>query len=292
MRSENYSEPYGGREMTDEAHKRNTFPKTDVTFETSPRISLNDLVLNSLTEDAVHQLIEEQKYQNLLRNHSFEPRNRMLLSGFAGNGQKFFAEAIAEELNVPFYTVLFDTLLKISFEEAKKILNDIFNSVQQYNCVLFFDGFNSVGNERCDEYNDAIKRVASYLLMKLEQLPSWVIAIVATNHAELLDRAILRHFQFCLDFPDPSASSEQFKTFIEKTMNEWTEKPRKSVREIANNLLLYKINYAEALDFLQNVRRRQILSSGEVTFDFAFEMELALLKNKAKNLANYDSDLD
>ena len=285
--------------MTDEAGKGKTFPETDATFTKSPRIILNDLVLNSLAKDAAQQLINEQKQASILRNHSIEPRNRMLLSGYVGNGQELFAEAIAEELGNPFYKVLYDTLLNTSLEEVKKTLNEIFNFVQKHgNCVLFFDEFNSFGNEYGDEHkNETIKSIVSYLLMKIDQLPSWVVVVVATNVTknaellgrEILGREILRHFQFCLDFPEPLDSNEQFQTFVEKMIDQWTEKPSKSAFEIARHLLIYNYNYAETFDFLQSVKRRHMLSLNNITINGALEIELALLK-KRFSLSGRDDD--
>jgi SpoVK/Ycf46/Vps4 family AAA+-type ATPase len=49
----------------------------------------------------------------------------------------------------------------------------------------------------------------SFLLMQLDQLPSYVIVIAASNHAELLDRAVWRRFQVRLAFPAPIARTSK-----------------------------------------------------------------------------------
>ncbi|MGK3796940.1 AAA family ATPase, partial [Enterococcus faecium] len=71
--------------------------------------------------------------------------------------------------------------------------------------VLFFDEFDAVGKERGDVHETGeIKRVVSFLLTQLDQLPSYVVVVAATNHAELLDRAVWRRFQLRIDMPSPA----------------------------------------------------------------------------------------
>jgi ATP-dependent 26S proteasome regulatory subunit len=51
-------------------------------------------------------------------------------------------------------------------------------------CVLFFDEFDAVGKERGDTHETGeIKRVVTSLLMQIDDLPSYVVVIAATNHA-------------------------------------------------------------------------------------------------------------
>lgn len=72
-------------------------------------------------------------------------------------------------------------------------------------CVLFFDEFDAVGKERGDEHETGeIKRVETLLLMQIDDLPSYAIAVAATNHSELLDRAVWRRFQLRLTLKAPT----------------------------------------------------------------------------------------
>lgn len=49
-----------------------------------------------------------------------------------------------------------------------------------------------------------IKRVVSSLLLQIDQLPSRVAVAAATNHSELLDRAVWRRFEVRVDLPMPT----------------------------------------------------------------------------------------
>lgn len=74
-------------------------------------------------------------------------------------------------------------------------------------CVLFFDEFETLGKERGDTHETGeIKRVVSSLLLQIDNLPSHVIVIGATNHPELLDRAVWRRFQIKISLPNSDKS--------------------------------------------------------------------------------------
>lgn len=249
----------------------------DAILEQEARISLNDLILPLPVQLAGRQLIEEQARADILRANGIEPRNRALLSGPPGNGKTSFAEAIAEGLGLPFFIVRYDALIGSYLGETNTRLRNLFDYVRTRPCVLFFDEFDSVGKERGDTHETGeIKRVVSFLLMQLDQLPSYVVTLAATNHAELLDRAVWRRFQFRLNFPSPS--SKELASFLDRIMSSWTEKPKKKSTDIVK--ALGKISYAEASEFCLSIRRRQILGLGEIKIDYALENELNLWKNR------------
>ncbi|MCD6170124.1 MAG: AAA family ATPase, partial [Candidatus Latescibacteria bacterium] len=89
-------------------------------------------------------------------------------------------------------------------------LSRLFEQVRSRHCVLFFDEFDVVGKERGDIHETGeIKRVVSSLLLQIDDLPSHVVVVTATNHPELLDRAVWRRFQLRLHLPPPSLALAQ-----------------------------------------------------------------------------------
>ena len=128
----------------------------------------------------------------------------MLLSGPPGNGKTSVAEAIAEAMAAQFFTVRYDALVGSYLGETNTRLARLFDYARTVPCVLFFDEFDLIGKERDIHETGEIKRVVSFLLMQIDQLPSYVVAVAATNYAELLDRAVWRRFQLRLALPQPS----------------------------------------------------------------------------------------
>lgn len=232
----------------------------DIILETEPRQRLEDLILPLPVIHQVRQLVEEQHRADLLRAHGMQPRHRVLLSGPPGNGKTSIAEAMAEALAVQFFTVRYDALVGSYLGETNTRLARLFDYARTVPCVLFFDEFDSIGKERGDIHETGeIKRVVSFLLMQIDQLPSYVVTVAATNHAELLDRAVWRRFQLRLSLPGPSRDA--LAIFLDRQFSLWPQDPGMRPEAVASKL--GSISYAEALEFCQTVRRQHILSLGE-----------------------------
>ncbi|MCW0234734.1 MAG: ATP-binding protein [Ferrovibrio sp.] len=251
-------------------------------LERDPQVSLDDLILPLPARRTADQLIEEHRRATVLRAHGMEPRHRVLLSGPPGNGKTSYAEAIAEALALPLFVIRYDVIVGSFLGETNTRLRRLFDYVRTQPCVLFFDEFDAIGKERGDEHETGeIKRVVSFLLMQLDQLPSYVVAIAATNHAELLDRAVWRRFEVRLQLPQPD--QKVLAEYVDRQISRWPERPKVAANQIATQL--GNTSFAETLDFLQNVRRRSILGLGETHVDVALKTEMELWASRVKPIA-------
>ncbi len=251
----------------------------DTILELTPEVRLEDLVLTLPAQIEGRRLIEEHLRAEVLKAHGYEPRHKVLLSGPPGNGKTSYAEAIAEALSLPLFVVRYDALIGSYLGETNARLRKLFDYVRTQPCVLFFDEFDSIGKERGDTHETGeIKRVVSFLLMQIDQLPSYVLTIAATNHAELLDRAVWRRFQLRMAFPAPQ--KHEVAAFLDRIMASWPEQPKISSSTLSNRL--NATSYAEARDFCQNVRRRHILGLGENSINSVIKDELDLWAARVK----------
>lgn len=232
-------------------------------FESHPQRSLAELTLSSVVRREIENLVEEQFRADLLRSHGIQPRHRVLLSGPPGNGKTALAEATAESLGVPFLTVRYEALIGSFLGETTQRLAKLFDHVRTRPCVLFFDEFDVVGKERGDVHETGeIKRVVSSLLLQVDALPSHVVVMSATNHAELLDRAVWRRFQLRLSLPSPTIMEiSRFLARAFKTMPDIGDVDTESVAA-----KLGAVSYAETTEFLIDLRRRHVLSLGQKRF--------------------------
>jgi SpoVK/Ycf46/Vps4 family AAA+-type ATPase len=206
---------------------------------------------------AISEVIEEHHRSELLRSHGLEPRNRILLEGPPGNGKTSLAEAVAAELMVPFYVVLYEGVVSSFLGETTSRLDHVFKFARARRCVLFFDEFDTIAKERADAHETGeIKRVVSTLLLQIDRLPSHVVAICATNHSELLDRAAWRRFQLQLPLQPPSRA--QATEFLERLRLRLGGSLGQAPRTLADKLA--GASYAEIEEFTQDVMRRHVLS--------------------------------
>ena len=230
---------------------------TDLLLELNPIRKVSDLVLTDVIINACKELVEEQNRSDLLRSHNLEPRHRVLLAGPPGNGKTSLAEALAAELAIPLLVVRYEAVIASYLGETAVKLSRLFEQVRTRRCVLFFDEFDVLGKERGDIHETGeIKRVVSSLLLQVDALPSYVVVVTATNHPELLDRAVWRRFQIRLELPSPT----------QKEIEEWFRRFEERIGEklgVATSILAKNLkgaNFSELEQFGQDIQRRYVLS--------------------------------
>ena len=225
--------------------------------EVTAKHRLDDLVLNPQTRSNIDSLVEEQRQANHLKANNLEPRHRIMLIGPPGNGKTSLAEAIAQALAVPFFVIRYDCLIGSYLGETAQRLKQTLDYVKAAPCVLFFDEFDTIGKERGDTNETGeIKRVVSSLLMQVDELPSHTIIIAASNHPELLDRATWRRFQLRLPLPAPTQN--ELASYLQQQLKQLKGDPGMPPSTLAAKL--GEISYAEARDFMLDLRRQEVLS--------------------------------
>lgn len=224
--------------------------------EKIPAKKLEQLLLPKSVVESCRDLIEEQSRADLLRSHGLEPRNKILLVGPPGNGKTSLAEAIAEALMLPLFTVKYESIVGAYLGETATRLGKLFDYAKTRQCVLFFDEFETLGKERGDTHETGeIKRVVSSLLLQIDALPSYTIVIAATNHDALLDRAAWRRFQLRLSLPKPSRRDLEmwFKHFESRVGFDFGLEPSTLAKKLLGK------SFAEAEEFALSVYRKYIL---------------------------------
>jgi SpoVK/Ycf46/Vps4 family AAA+-type ATPase len=225
--------------------------------EIHPERTLADLVLSPEVKQACAEIVEEQHRSELLRSHGLEPRHAVLLLGPPGNGKTSLAEAIAGELAVPVLRVRYDAVVGSFLGETASRLGRVFDHARTRQCVLFFDEFDAVGKERGDEHETGeIKRVVNSLLMQIDSLPSYVVIVAASNHPELLDRAVWRRFQVRAQLPPPGPADVTgwIRRFEDRSGLQL------GLSEKTLGTHLGGVSYAELEEFCRDVHRRVVLA--------------------------------
>lgn len=229
----------------------------DLLYEVSPERKLNDLLLGPATERLLRDLVDEQRSTELLRTYGLEPRHRVLLVGAPGNGKTSVAECLAGELLAPLYVVRYEGVVGSYLGETTSRLQTLFDYVRTRHCVVLFDEFDTIGKERGDEHETGeIKRVVSSLLLQVDQLPSRVVVIAATNHPELLDRAVWRRFEARIDLPQPTRN--QIADLLQRFSKGRGLDLGRAPRTFADRL--HGASFGEVEDFATALLRRWVLA--------------------------------
>ncbi len=225
-----------------------------------PRRSLDSLVIPAIVRQACDELVEEQNRADLLRANGVEPRNRVLVTGPPGNGKTTLAEALAFALAVPLFVVRYESIIGSYLGETAARLAKLFALIRTERCVLFFDEFDVLGKERGDLHETGeIKRVVSSLLLQVDQLPPYVVAVAATNHSELLDRAVWRRFQLRLELPAPTMGRrvDWLQAFERRSGLRFGYSLERMAKELGT------VSFAELEQFATDVQRRYVLALPE-----------------------------
>ncbi len=230
--------------------------QNELFHEIQPERSLASLILPTGIAEQVQELVQEQHRAELLHAYNLRPRHTVLLAGPPGNGKTTLAEALAFELMVPLLVVRYETLIGSYLGETSTRLKNLMDYARTQRCVLFFDEFDTLGKERGDTLETGeIKRVVSSLLLQLDDLPDHVVVVAASNHPELLDRAVWRRFQLRMALPEPTRA--QLTAFIENVARRCKVNLGYASETLAKHLL--GSNYAEAEEFCLSVIRKAVL---------------------------------
>lgn len=228
----------------------------DFVYEITPERSLNSLVLRDDIYDQINEVVEEQHRFELLHAHNLRARNRLLFIGPPGNGKTTLAEALAHELMYPLLVVRYENLVGSYLGETSGRLKNLFDFAKTQRCVIFFDEFETLGKERGDTHETGeIKRVVSSLLLQIDDLPDYVVVVAASNHPELLDRAVWRRFQVRVELPLPT--QEQLTRFIRDFETQCAIVFGYKPEELAKQFL--GVNFAEVEEFCLGILRRAVL---------------------------------
>ena len=222
--------------------------------------TFSDLILPDSVRKITDSFIEEQYRSDILRTYGLEPRHKVMLVGEPGTGKTSYAEALSDKLMLPLYVVRYDALIGSYLGETAMRLRQLFDFVSTRKCVLFFDEFDTIGKERGDAQElGEIKRVVSSLLLMTDSLPSYNIVLAASNHPELLDRAVWRRFQIRLELPMPDV--KQIEQYLGLFESRYRISLQTNLKELAKNLK--GRNYGDIENFALSVMRRYVLTLPE-----------------------------
>ena len=178
---------------------------TNILSASWPKSRLSDIVVSPELSLQLHRVIREQRHAERILEFGLSPRRKLLLVGPPGTGKTLTASVLAGELGLPLFVVRLDALITKFMGETASKLRLIFDSTVQTRGIYFFDEFDAIGSQR-GSANDVgeIGRVLNSFLHMIENDQSHSLIVAATNHPEILDRALFRRFDDVLYYDLPA----------------------------------------------------------------------------------------
>jgi SpoVK/Ycf46/Vps4 family AAA+-type ATPase len=166
---------------------------------------LRDIVLRPEMRGLVLRVVQENRSRGRLERFGVTPRRRLLFHGAPGCGKTLAAAVLAGEMGLPLMTIRFDALFSRFLGATAVQLRAIFAEMPRRPAVYLFDEFDAVGKARGDAQDvGEMNRVVTAFLQLVDADVSGSIIVAATNHVELLDRAIFRRFDVIVPFDRPT----------------------------------------------------------------------------------------
>lgn len=230
-------------------------------LQLKPRVVLDDVMLSEYNRDVVASVVEEHQRRDMLREHNLQPSNRVLFCGDPGNGKTMLAEALAHKLDLPFLVVSLSDVFGSYLGDTPKLIAETVKEANKRSCLLFIDEFDAVAKERLDKDEiGEVKRAVNTLIVSVDSLSSNVLLVAATNHPQMLDRAIWRRFQviISLDAPTPQDCLRYCRSHPAFATND-ADFSYAACRLAPESGNLAFPNYSDMSEFCNSVLRKRVL---------------------------------
>ena len=183
-------------------------PAEDGTIHTLVTVDPNPdgdgLVLAPSAMEALQEIVEERHRSDELARAGVPLTRTVLLSGEPGVGKSMAARWLAQEIGIPLVSVDLATVISSFLGSSGRNIRSVFEYAKSGSCVLLLDEFDALAKRRDDDTDiGELKRIVNVILLELDRWPDSNLLIAATNHPQLLDKAVDRRFDRRLKFTLP-----------------------------------------------------------------------------------------
>lgn len=214
-----------------------------------------------LSEETTYQLnefiAEREKLEKLIYEE-ITPPTSMIFIGPPGVGKTYSAKWLSYKLNLPLITMDLATSISSYLGRSGQNVKSLFDYSRSFPSILFLDELDAIAKRR-DDASDLgeLKRLVNVLLKELENWPSQSIIIAATNHPDLLDKAIWRRFDRTINFNLPE--TDEREKLIERSLGKF----KKNLSRISIDFIIKQtdgINAADICKLCMHIKRKIVMS--------------------------------
>ena len=161
--------------------------------------------------------------------------NKVMFQGAPGTGKteavKHLARILGREMFMVDSSVLVDSKLGQTQKNITMLFREIGNFIQPDKALILFDELDSIALDRTNS-NDLreMGRATTAFLKGLDGLPERIVLVATTNLFEHFDKALVRRFDFVVDFN--RYSEADLLTIAEKMLDRYLVKAKFGGRDI------------------------------------------------------------
>lgn len=220
-------------------------------------LNVPDPILDEYTRQQIDDFLKERNMMPQFLQAGIVPPNSLLLSGQPGVGKTYLVHWISSQLQLPLVTLDLATSISSYLGRSGQNIRSIFEYAKAQPAVLFLDELDAIAKRRDDSGDlGELKRLVNVLLKEIEDYPTTSIIIGATNHPELLDKAIWRRFDRSLMVQMPELSER--KSLLFRHLYDLAEKVgNETLDYIAANTR--GINAADICKLCEHMKRQFLL---------------------------------
>lgn len=242
-------------------------------------------IWNEQIRNEINRICIEREQSDILLSKGLLPTRSILLEGPPGVGKTLMAYYLAEKMQLPLLTLDLATVMSSYLGKTGSNIRAVLNYAKSFPCILFFDEFDAIAKKRDDDSDvGELKRLVTVLLQVIDEWPTTSLLIAATNHVELLDRAIGRRFDKIISFelPNEQQMSEFFcSRGIDNALANWLAS---KITNFSFSALEKKLNHAKKNAILEN---RLLIEAICDEFDLNFQDYFNLNKKEKKHWIAY-----
>ena len=224
-------------------------------------INIEEPILSQEVWQQLDDFLHERSLLEKFLEEDILPPNSVLLSGNPGVGKTYIARWLSNKMNLPLVTVDLATSISSYLGRSGQNIKSIFDYAKSQKVILFLDELDAVAKSR-DDAGDLgeLKRLVNVLLKELEECPVTCIIIGATNHPEILDKAIWRRFDRNINVLMPGKNERE--KLIKRGMGNKFDKLKKETKKFIVDKT-DNISASEICKLCEHIKRQMIMNEKE-----------------------------
>jgi AAA+ superfamily predicted ATPase len=221
-------------------------------------MDIQDPILDIYVRKQLDDFIKERHMMHHFLDEGIIPPNSIILNGAPGVGKTYIVQWLSYKLNLPLITLDLASSISSYLGRSGQNIRSIFEYARSHRAILFLDELDAIAKRRDDKADmGELKRLVNVLLKELEFLPSTSVVIGATNHPELLDKAIWRRFDRSLEIPLPRENER--RSLLQRHLGKFKDNLKfNTIETLARNTK--NINAADICKLCEHIKRQILLN--------------------------------